>query len=166
MKFKLLLIILFVSVCAGSVSAQKIGFLNTNDLLVQLPEVKRADSVLAKYRDDMQKVYAGYVMEYQQKLADYQNNSAAWSEVQREAAEEDLGKLQLRISEYEKQSADKLDAKKSELYDPILDKVKSVIKQVGEENKFTAVIDGSALLYVGTDAVDILPLVKKKLGIQ
>lgn len=166
MKFKLLLITVFLSVFAGSVSAQKIGFLNTNDLLVQLPEVKHADSVLAKYRDDMQKVYAGYVMEYQQKLADYQNNSESWSEVQREAAEEDLGKLQLRISDYEKQSADKLDGKKSELYDPILDKVKSVIKQVGEENKFTAVIDGSALLYVGTDAVDILPLVKKKLGIQ
>lgn len=165
MKFKLLLIISFVSVFAGSVSAQKIGFLNTNELLVQMPEVKRADSLLAKYRDDMQKVYAGYVMEYQQKLADYQNNSESWSEVQREAAEEDLGKLQLRINEYEKQSADKLDAKKAELYDPILDKVKTVIKQVGEENKFTTVMDGSALLYVGTDAIDVLPLVKKKLGI-
>ena len=166
MQLRSLIFILFISVCATTAQAQKIGYLNTNELLVQLPEVKQADSVLARYRDDMQKVYAGYVMEYQQKLADYQNNFESWSEVMREAAEEDLGKLQLRISEYEKQSADKLDAKKEELYSPILEKVKAAIKMVGEENKFTTVLDGSALLFVGTDAVDILPMVKKKLGLN
>src|SRR5262245_40742766 len=100
MRFKSLFIVLFLIVSVSAVHAQKIGYLNINELLVQMPEVKQADSVLAMYRDDMQKVYAGYVMEYQQKLADYQNNFETWSEVMREAAEEDLGKLQLRISEY------------------------------------------------------------------
>jgi outer membrane protein len=152
-------------VATGTVSAQKIGYLNTNELLIQMPEVKSADSILSRYRDDIQKVYASYVMEYQQKLADYQNNFESWSEVMREAAEEDLGKLQIRISEYEQQSADKLEQKKQELYDPILEKVRAAIKLVGEENKFTAILDNVSLLYVGADAVDILPLVKKKLGL-
>jgi len=166
MKNKFFLVATFMLISMATVFSQKIGYLSTNDLLVQLPEVKKADTILALYRDDMQKVYAGYVMEYQQKLADYQNNFESWSEVMREAAEEDLGKLQLRISEYEKQSTEKLEIKKQELYDPILDKVKAAIKQVGDENKFTAVMDGATLLYVGTDAVDILPMVKKKLGLQ
>ncbi len=146
--------------------AQKIGYLNTNELLVQMPEVKKADSVLNQYAEEMQKIYAAYVMEYQQKLADYQNNAASWSEVKRESVEKDLGNLQIRISDFEKESNDKLEAKKEELYGPILDNVKAKIKLVGDENKFTTILDGSAMLYVGIDAVDILPLVKKKLGLQ
>ena len=43
--------------------------------------------------------------------------------------------------------------------------IKAKIKLVGEENKFTTILDGSAMLYVGTDAVDIMPMMKKKLGI-
>ena len=83
--------------------AQKIGYLNTNELLVQMPEVKKADSVLNQYAEEMQKIYAAYVMEYQQKLADYQNNAASWSEVKRESVEKDLGNLQIRISDFEKE---------------------------------------------------------------
>jgi outer membrane protein len=165
MKNKLILLLAVVTMAVAHADAQKIGYLNTNELLVQMPEVKKADSVLNQYAEEMQKIYAGYVMEYQQKLADYQNNAASWSEVKRESVEKDLANLQIRISDFEKESNDKLEAKKEELYGPILDNVKAKIKMVGDENKFTTILDGSAMLYVGTDAVDILPLVKKKLGI-
>lgn len=166
MKNKLILLLAVVTMAVAHADAQKIGYLNTNELLVQMPEVKKADSVLNQYAEEMQKIYAGYVMEYQQKLADYQNNAASWSEVKRESVEKDLANLQIRISDFEKESNDKLEAKKEELYGPILENVKAKIKMVGDENKFTTILDGSAMLYVGTDAVDILPLVKKKLGIQ
>ncbi|HRG29113.1 MAG TPA: OmpH family outer membrane protein, partial [Chitinophagales bacterium] len=134
-------------------------------LLVQMKEVKSADSLLNQYAEEMQKIYASYVMEYQSKLADYQNNAATWSEVKRESVETDLGNLQIRISDFEKESNQKLETKKQELYNPILEDIKAKIKQVGEENKFTTILDGSAMLYVGSDAVDIMPLMKKKLGI-
>jgi len=144
---------------------KKIGYLNTNELLVQMKEVKSADSLLNQYAEEMQKIYASYVMEYQSKLADYQNNAATWSEVKRESVETDLGNLQIRISDFEKESNQKLETKKQELYNPILEDIKAKIKLVGEENKFTTILDGSAMLYVGTDAVDIMPMMKKKLGI-
>lgn len=161
-----MLLIAVVTMAVMQADAQKIGYLNTNELLLQMPEVKKADSVLNIYAEEMQKIYAGYVMEYQQKLGDYQENAAAWSEVKRESVETDLGNLQIRISDYEKEADSKLEAKKEELYGPILENVKAKIKLVGDENKFTTILDGSAMLYVGTDAVDILPLVKKKMGIQ
>ena len=73
--------------------------------------------------------------------------------------------MQIRISDFEKESNQKLETKKQELYNPILEDIKAKIKLVGEENKFTTILDGSAMLYVGTDAVDIMPMMKKKLGI-
>lgn len=165
MKIKLLLITAIIGLTTITANAQKIGYLNTNDLLVQMKEVKSADSLLNQYAEEMQKIYASYVMEYQSKLADYQNNAASWSEVKRESVETDLGNLQIRISDFEKESNQKLEDKKQDLYNPILEDIKAKIKQVGEENKFTTILDGSAMLYVGTDAVDIMPLMKKKLGI-
>lgn len=75
---------------------------NTDELLSQMKQVKQADSTLNKYAEEMQKIYAAYVMEYQSKLADYQNNAATWSEVKRESVETDLGNLQIRISDFEK----------------------------------------------------------------
>lgn len=166
MKIKVLFVSALLCLTALQVDAQKIGYLNTNELLVQMKEVKTADSVLNQYAEEMQKIYASYVMEYQQKLADYQNNAATWSEVKRESVETDLGNLQIRINDFEKESNSKLETKKAELYNPILEKIKVNIKLVGEENKFTTVLDGSAMLYVGTDAIDIMPMMKKKLGIQ
>ena len=161
------IIILIVLICFGITAsqAQKIGFLNTNDLLILMPEVKRADSVLVKYASDMQEIYYGYVLEYQKKLDDYNKNSATWSAVKKESAEKDLQIAQQRINDYEQESNDKLAEKKEELYGPILADVKAKIKLVGEENKLTAILDGSALLYFGADAVDILPMMKKKLGL-
>jgi len=166
MKIRTFLLVAVIAIAALPANAQKIGYLNTNELLLQMPEVKKADSLLNQYADEMQKIYAGYVMEYQQKLGDYQNNAASWSEVKRESVETDLGNLQIRISDFEKESNEKLELKKEELYNPILEKVKSMIKQVGDEGKFTTILDGSAMLYTGADAVDVLPLVKKKMGIQ
>jgi outer membrane protein len=166
MKIKVLFVSALLCLTALQADAQKIGYLNTNELLVQMKEVKTADSVLNQYAEEMQKIYASYVMEYQQKLADYQNNAATWSEVKRESVETDLGNLQIRINDFEKESNSKLETKKAELYNPILEKIKVNIKLVGEENKFTTVLDGSAMLYVGTDAIDIMPMMKKKLGIQ
>ena len=161
------IIILIVLICFGITAsqAQKIGFLNTNDLLVLMPEVKSADSILVKYASEMQEIYYGYVLDYQKKLDDYNKNSATWSAVKKESAEKDLQIAQQRINDYEQESNDKLAEKKEELYGPILADVKAKIKLVGEENKLTAILDGSALLYFGADVVDILPMMKKKLGL-
>ena len=71
MKNKIIILIALVCFGITSSQAQKIGFLNTNDLLILMPEVKRADSVLVKYASDMQEIYYGYVLEYQKKLDDY-----------------------------------------------------------------------------------------------
>ncbi len=165
MKNKIIILIALVCFGITTSQAQKIGFLNTNDLLVLMPEVKSADSVLVKYANEMQEIYYGYVLEYQKKLDDYNKNSATWSEVKKESSEKDLQDAQQRINEYEQESNDKLAAKKEELYGPILADVKAKIKLVGEENKLTAILDGSAMLYFGPDAVDILPMMKKKMGL-
>ncbi len=166
MKTKLLFLAAVMSIAVMKADAQKIGYLNTNDLLALMPEVKAADSILNVFAKDAQAIYNNYVTEYQMSLKDYSENKDTWSALKIEAAEQDLGDLEQKITNFESQSNYLLEQKKQELYGPILENVKTKIKEVGAEGKFTTILDGSAMLYTGTDAIDVMPLMKKKLGIE
>jgi outer membrane protein len=56
------------------------------------------------------------------------------------------------------------------LLKPILEKANKAIADVAREGKFTYILDtnaaGGTVLYSGPDAVDILSLAKKKIGIK
>jgi outer membrane protein len=55
--------------------------------------------------------------------------------------------------------------KQQELLIPILTKALETIKMVATENKYTYVLDQNSVI-VGPPGDDLLPLVKKKLGIK
>ncbi len=169
MKSRVITTVAMLLFCVGMTQAQtKIGYVNSLELLGQMPEIKKADSVLQTLANDLQKQYNLYVMEYQQKLDDYNKNAATWTDVKREATEQDLVSLQQRIGDFEQSSQEKVDKKKQELYEPVLKKANDAIQAVGKENKFTYILDSSvgALVYVGEELVDVTPLVKTKLNLQ
>ncbi len=58
--------------------------------------------------------------------------------------------------------------KQQEMLQPIIDKANNAIKEVARENGFIYIFDiaGGTILYYSEKSVDILPLVKKKLGIE
>jgi outer membrane protein len=58
-----------------------------------------------------------------------------------------------------------LNEKQQVLLKPIHDKALDIINTVAKENGYTYILDASALI-VSPPADDILPLVKKKLGIK
>lgn len=169
MKSRVITTVAMLLFCVGMTQAQtKIGYVNSLELLGQMPEIKKADSVLQTLANDLQKQYNLYVMEYQQKLDDYNKNAATWTDVKREATEQDLVSLQQRIGDFRQSSQEKVDKKKQELYEPVLKKANDAIQAVGKENKFTYILDSSvgALVYVGEELVDVTPLVKTKLNLQ
>ena len=57
-------------------------------------------------------------------------------------------------------------AKEQELLEPILSKARKAIEEVAKEGKYTYIFDktGGTILYAN-ESEDVLPLVKKKLGL-
>jgi len=53
-------------------------------------------------------------------------------------------------------------------FQPIYEKANNAIQEVAKENKFTYVFDLAArsIIYFSEDSENVLPLVKKKLGIE
>lgn len=155
-------------VAGTTLNAQnKMGYINSLELLSVMPDVKKADSTLQLLANELQQQYVTYLGEYQALVNDYNANASAWGEVKKEYAEKDIQDLQKRITDFESSSQQKVELRKEELYAPILEKANAAIGKVGKDQKLTGVIDTStgALIYTGDDMVNILPLVKKELGI-
>ena len=102
------------------------------------------------------------VQSYQQKA-----QSGTMTQVQMKEAEARLGKEQQAIAAFEQEVVQKVSKKREDLLKPILDKVDAAVKAVGKENGYAMIFDTSLFNFVlsADDSEDVMPLVKKKLGI-
>jgi outer membrane protein len=132
-----------------------------------MPEIKVADSTLAAYQKQVQDQFQAMQTEGQQKYDDFQKNSATMPDAVKEVKTQELQDLQNRISTFQQTAQDKFQAKKEELYSPILKKAEDAIKAVAKENNYAYVFDmGTGAVIYAQDADDLMPLVKKKLGLK
>ena len=88
-------------------------------------------------------------------------------EVIRKTKESDLQAMGARIEEFQTNAQKLLEQRQEELLKPIVDRAKAAIEEVGKENGYTYIFDAGvgAVLY-SQDSDDIMPLVKKKLGLK
>lgn len=153
---------------ATSLSAQKYGFVNSTDLLVQMPEVKSADSQLESYQKQLIAKGETMVKSFEQKYQAYVNeaNAGGLSKIEMQKREGALSTEQQNIQKYELEVQQKILAKREELYKPILEKVQTAIDGVGKDGGYTMIFDTStgALLHADRSE-DLTSQIRAKLGI-
>ena len=167
MKNILIPILVFTLLMASApVMAQKFGHINTVELLELMPEVKTTDIQLQKYQAQLEEQNQAMLKEYEIKVAEFQVKESIYIESVKEVKIKEIQDLEARIQAFRVSAAEKLTTKKEELYTPIFDKAKNIIKEVAKEKGYSYVFDTSlGMLLVQPDSDDILPAVKKKLGI-
>lgn len=166
------IIVLFCCAVMGSsfVFAQtslKVGWLETSELLAAMPERAKADSDVAKYARSFQEEIDIMIKEYQTKGQQYQANEKTMTDAMKEVRMKEIQDLQNRIESTQQSAQEKLQQKKQDVYQPILDKASKAIQEVAKEKGYDYVFDksGGTLLF-GKEGDNILPLVKAKLGIK
>ena len=165
---KLVAVAAFV-LAAMSVSAQvKLGHINTQELIQAMPETAEARKTLETKQTEIENELTNMQESFRTKLEEYSKSAETMSDVIRASKEQELQELQQRIQNFQQLAVDNLRSTEQELFQPIMDKALNAIKEVGKENGFTYVFDLSAggILYFADNTEDILPLVKKKLGLQ
>ncbi len=167
---KKLILILACSVGAifsSYAQSNKIGYINSQELLSIMPEVKKADADLKAYAKSFEDQLETMSKEYQKKLSDYQAQEKTLTDAVKEVKQGEIQSLGARIESTQKSAEEKVGTKKQELFKPILDKADKAIKEVAKEKAFDYVFDtANGALLVFKDSDNILPLVKAKLGIQ
>ncbi len=167
---KLLLVVAFF-ICSAEIGAQtpKFAHINSQELLMAMPEMDSAQVTLQKYQQELVSYLETMNVDYNKLYQEFLKEEKNLSEVARSSKMEELQDKQQRIVKFQDEADGKLQAKRNELMQPIFDKAKKAIEEVSKEQGFTYVFDvaaGSSIIYQSASAVDILEPVKKKLGVS
>lgn len=169
MKLVVLLAVLFsaFTVTAQSAKPVKIGHIETGALMSIMPEVKDAEAAIQKKVKDYEDALASYGKQYEQLMADYNKNQNTYSTVEKVNKEEEIQSVMRKSDNLQRVAQQEIETLRDSLLRPIYEKIQKAIKEVGDENGFTYILDSSALLYASpVNGEDVLPLVKKKLGLS
>jgi outer membrane protein len=163
---KLAAVLILVVITSGTVSAQKIAHINLNDLLLLLPERKKAETDIQDYAKQLDGQLKTMSNEYDSKIADYQAKESIMTDPVKADKQKEIGDLEERIKAFQQTAQESLQKKQNDLLEPMIEKSKKAIEEVAKENGYKNCIDSSAGVLLYSDpADDIMALVKKKLNI-
>ena len=149
----------------GASAQSKIGFINTEELIGVMPEADKANGELQSYQGALVQQGNEYLQEFNEKDSAFNADSLKMTPAIKDFKRKDLIELYQKVQGWNQTMQQMLNEKQQALLKPIHDKALDVIKTVAKENGYSYIIDASALI-VSPPADDILPLVKKKMGIS
>lgn len=168
MKKLIFALMLILPLGAFAQSNLKIGYINRNELAQLMPEynsaMKQLEDLRLTYTTEGQKLQEEAQRKYQEYIQQQDTLDAAIKQYK----ESELMRLQQSIEEFTRTADTNLQNKNQELMAPIIQKMNQAITAVGNENGFTYIIDNTAgiLAYTSQNAIDVMPMVKAKLGIK
>jgi len=166
-RITILMMIVAMSTTVMAQKGLKVGHINSNDLLTAMPERAKIQKSLEDHANQLKVTLDAMRKEYETKIGEFQSKQDVMTEVIKNSKIKEITDLEKRITEFQQTAEADLQKKEQDLLQPIIDKAKTAINDVAKENGFTYILDSSVgvvLFSVETD--DILPAVKKKLGIQ
>ncbi len=163
---KKLLVAAVMALAIFSAGAQnKIGYINTQELISFMPEAAKADTELNEYQASLQKQGEDLAKEADDKANQFVLDSAKLTPSMKEIKRGEIVALYQRVQNYNTEAQEKANAQAQQKFIPIRNKAMEAIKAVAKENGYAYVLDYASVI-VGPPGDDIIGLVKKKLGIK
>ena len=161
---KILILTITCLISINSYSQNKFGYIDSQELLILMPERDKALKELQDYEKSLTTTLESMMNEGQQLLQEYQNLPANYPELDRKDKELELQTLEERIQMFQQGAQENLQNKNLELTQPIIQKINAAIQEVAVEGGYTYIFDKSFgnILYA-KDSENILEKVKKKL---
>ncbi|HLF20077.1 MAG TPA: OmpH family outer membrane protein [Bacteroidota bacterium] len=169
MKSRMLRVAGLVMMAAMPLAAQmKIGHVNSNAIMKQLPDAqdaqKQLDALTAQWQDELNKMQG----DWKRKFDDYDKRKLIMTEQRRSDSERELRELDQRIVDFRNQKFGQngeLFVKQNDLMKPVQDRVFKAIQDVAREEGYDYVFDrsGEILLMFANDKYDLTEKVMDKL---
>lgn len=153
---------------AGNLSAQtlKFGHIDFQQLLQAMPEKEVAQKALAKVQADLDAQNASMQKEYQDKMKEYIAQQKTLTDAVKTTKEDELRSIEQRIQNFAPQAQDTYSKEQEKQFQPIIEKARKAIADVAKEQGLIYVFEVNGVLYHSEQSIELLPLVKTKLGIK
>ena len=152
---------------------QKIAHINSAELVQAMPEIKAADATMDTWQKAKQTELEGMSKEYTTKSTAIAEKQKMRSEANKDLVDKELQSMFVEIQEIEKRitlaqeaAQQAYQAKRDEVYNPILQKASTAMETVAKEKGYAYVLDVSnpAVVYYG-GGDDLQPAVRVKLNL-
>lgn len=162
----ILMVAVTLVLVSSSVQAQsKIGYISFNEVVAAMPEAKKADSALVQFRDAMIQSAQDKENALNEGIQKFNADSSKMTSAVKEVKRQDLQKKLQELQGEEQRIQQELQKKQEELSAPIQKKAMDAVSAVAKENGYTYVLPKEYLI-VSPPGDDLLPMVKKKLGLK
>jgi outer membrane protein len=162
---KKLFVIALAALATLTASAQQLGKVNFQELVMLMPEMDAARETIAASQKEAEETYSAMVEEYQGKATQYQQKQASWTAAIRESKERELYEIQNRIQEFQNSISQELQQQQSQLTAPIQEKANKVVTDLAKAKGITVLFDVSQAIYFADSVVDLTAEARKALGI-
>jgi len=159
-------IILFTAF--NTVQAQKVAHIDSEQLLMAMPETKAMETELKKVQQTYADEYNTQATALQAKLKKYDAEAPTQTDVKNEQRRIEVESLKQKIQKYAQTADQEIQKKRFDLLKPIVERAQKAVSDVATEKGFIYVFDSSPGkgLIVFDKGEDLLPAVKAKLGMQ
>ena len=163
---KKLVVVVFMAFSAfGSKAQQKIGYINTDELIGVMPEAEKADSELKDYQASLAQQGQDMMNELNIKDSLFVKDSSKLSPSMKEIKKNELIALYQRVQNWNQQAQEMYQQEAQKKIAPLRTKAMDAIKMVAKENGYAYILDYNSVI-VGPPGDDVLEMVKKKLNIK
>lgn len=163
---KIIVIAAALFATSATFAQQKVGHLNSVEIMQALPEYKlmsdAVDKKKAEYSNMMQTMYA----EYEKKTKELQAGGATMPQPVQDSKMQELKDLEKRMTDFEQKAQSDLQKYAQEIAKPLQDKYLKGVKDVAKEQSYDYVFDVAAngLVYFPETGTDLTQAVKNKIG--
>lgn len=147
---------------ANAASAQKVGHVNSQELVLGLPDYNIAKAEIEKFNKDRMADYDIMKAKYDKMVQTFEAEAPTLTDGVKQSRYADILDMEKRLGEFEQQHSQNLQKKEQTLMDPIVKKVKDAIAKVAKAQAVNYVIDTGTLVYY-EGGNDLQELVKKEL---
>jgi outer membrane protein len=149
---------------AVNAQAQKIAHINTSELVMAMPETKKAQERLQKVQDSLNTAYGEMIQEYKEKDSIIRTDSAKWTPAKKDIKFKEFQDLSEALQNYSNSAQQYLQQKEQELLEPVQKIAREAIQKVAKDNGYAYVINAEMLI-VAPPSDDLLAKVKAYLKI-
>jgi outer membrane protein len=167
---KLLFLIIAIAPIAAVAQNVSIAYINTREIITAMPEMSDMERQLADKHEQLRATLQVLQTDYNTKLEEFQALPETTSETVRQDRINQIMQLNERIQTFLQNSEQELQMLEISLFEPIHRRISEAIQAVSGEAGHTFVFDvasqGSPIVYVSDNAVDITQAVKTRLGLR
>jgi len=163
-------ILLVLSILITGLSAQaqsKVGTIDAEYILAQMPEAAAVDEGLKTYNITLQEEMKTNIAKYEELVAGYQANKTTFTEEEKSTKESEIISIENDINNFRQKATVLIQVKRNELTQPLYIKIDEAMKVIIAEEKYTQIFNtGVNGLAYSDQKYDITDAVMKKLGIE